>query len=72
MMEHKESQKFNESFPIHQSKDCIIAAVSNNEVSIIPGETGSGKSSQEVQYLYHHCNFEWFFDWFDLIYLHVV
>ena len=58
MMEHKKSQKFSESFLIHQNKDCIKAAVSNNEVSIIAGETGSGKSSEVVQYLYHHWNFE--------------
>jgi len=32
-------------------------AVTNSQVSIVTGETGSGKSTHLVQYLYHHCDF---------------
>lgn len=40
-----------ERLPAWYMKDEIVRAVSNNHVTIISGETGSGKSTQSVQFL---------------------
>lgn len=40
-----------EKLPIHQHKDEIVNYISNNQVTVIIGETGSGKSTQIPQYL---------------------
>ena len=40
-----------DELPIFEFKKQIIELVNNNEVSIITGETGSGKSTQISQYL---------------------
>jgi len=42
----------NKSLPIYEYRDEIVAAISNNAVTIISAETGSGKSTQVCQYLY--------------------
>lgn len=40
-----------ESLPIFKLKDQLLAAISSNQVLIVVGETGSGKSTQMTQYL---------------------
>ncbi|GAW81615.1 pre-mRNA-splicing factor ATP-dependent RNA helicase PRP16 [Plasmodium gonderi] len=44
--------KLKESLPIFKSKNELLEAVYNNNIIIIVGETGSGKTTQIVQYLY--------------------
>ncbi|KEG02478.1 pre-mRNA-splicing factor ATP-dependent RNA helicase PRP16, putative [Plasmodium vinckei vinckei] len=44
--------KLKESLPIYKSKQELLDAVYNNNIIIIVGETGSGKTTQIVQYLY--------------------
>ncbi|ANQ09335.1 Adenosinetriphosphatase [Plasmodium coatneyi] len=44
--------KLKESLPIFRSKKELLDAVYNNNIIIIVGETGSGKTTQIVQYLY--------------------
>ncbi|SOV18462.1 pre-mRNA-splicing factor ATP-dependent RNA helicase PRP16 [Plasmodium sp. gorilla clade G2] len=44
--------KLKESLPIYKSKHELLDAVYNNNIIIIVGETGSGKTTQIVQYLY--------------------
>ncbi|KAG8347292.1 Helicase conserved C terminal domain [Trypanosoma vivax] len=39
--------------PIYRCKDELLRCIGENPVSIIVGETGSGKTTQLVQYLYH-------------------
>lgn len=41
----------NRELPIYALKSVITEAISNNQVTIIMGETGSGKSTQVMQYL---------------------
>lgn len=41
-----------ESLPIYKFRDQLIEAVSSNNVLIVVGETGSGKTTQLTQYLY--------------------
>lgn len=43
-----------EVLPILDYEDDIVEAVKNNQVVIITGETGSGKSTQIPQILYRH------------------
>ncbi|EUD68731.1 adenosinetriphosphatase [Plasmodium inui San Antonio 1] len=45
-------RKLKESLPIFRSKKELLDAVYNNNIIIIVGETGSGKTTQIVQYLY--------------------
>ncbi|XHG04402.1 hypothetical protein AWENTII_007672 [Aspergillus wentii] len=40
-----------ESLPAWNTQDAIIRCVSNHQVTIISGETGSGKSTQSVQFV---------------------
>lgn len=40
-----------ESLPIYRFKDQIIEAVANNQMLVVIGETGSGKTTQMTQYL---------------------
>lgn len=47
----KELLKVRENLPIYQHKDKIIDYVTNNQVTVIIGETGSGKSTQIPQFL---------------------
>ena len=50
--------KFRKGLPIYRSKGDILAHVKKNPITIISGDTGSGKSTQLPQYLYeaglHH------------------
>ena len=40
-----------QSLPAWKLQDAIVTAVTNNQVTIISGETGSGKSTQSVQFV---------------------
>jgi HrpA-like RNA helicase len=40
--------------PIHSHKQTILTSIQSHPVIIICGETGSGKTTQIPQYLYHH------------------
>lgn len=40
-----------QSLPIYKLKDELIKAISNNQILIVVGETGSGKTTQMTQYL---------------------
>lgn len=48
----RECIRLHNSLPIYAKRQAIIEAVFHNQVVIIIGETGSGKSTQVVQYLY--------------------
>jgi len=57
--EQKEAlAKFRKGLPIYRSRGDILAHVKKNPITIISGDTGSGKSTQLPQYLYesglHH------------------
>lgn len=43
---HQDSLGYPESLPVTEKKQDIVNAISNNQVVIITGETGSGKSTQ--------------------------
>jgi len=43
--------KARQSLPAWQLQDAIVAAVQTHQVTIISGETGSGKSTQSVQFI---------------------
>ncbi|KAF9892528.1 hypothetical protein FE257_001637 [Aspergillus nanangensis] len=47
----KEMTRKREALPAWNIQDSIVRAVSNNQITIISGETGSGKSTQSVQFL---------------------
>ena len=47
-----ERSKFESALPMYSRKTDITNTVLNNKVSIVLGETGSGKSTQMLQYLY--------------------
>ena len=47
-----ELNRFENSLPIYARKNDVIQCVHMNQVSIILGETGSGKSTQLLQYLH--------------------
>ena len=51
-----ECRKLTTALPIYARRSHIIETVSNNSVSVILGETGSGKSTQLVQYLHQAQN----------------
>lgn len=42
----EEIQQFKQNLPIWPYRDEIIRTISNNQVCIIEGETGSGKTTQ--------------------------
>lgn len=48
----RESQRFSKALPIYARKKDILEVVKKNQVTVLVGETGSGKSTQIVQYLY--------------------
>ena len=48
----RECSRFLKALPIYAKRREIVEAVRNNQVVILIGETGSGKSTQIVQYLY--------------------
>ena len=45
------SQKQRQSLPIYKFKDELIKAVNDNQILIVIGETGSGKTTQLTQYI---------------------
>uniref|UniRef100_A0A2C9JL94 RBR-type E3 ubiquitin transferase n=1 Tax=Biomphalaria glabrata TaxID=6526 RepID=A0A2C9JL94_BIOGL len=47
-----ECQRLDNALPMYARRQDIIEKVTSNQVSVILGETGSGKSTQLVQYLY--------------------
>ena len=47
-----ECHKFSKALPMYARRQEILSMIENNQVSILIGETGSGKSTQLVQYLY--------------------
>ena len=49
-----ECNRFLNALPIYARKSDIIDIIANNQVTILIGETGSGKSTQITQYLYDH------------------
>ena len=48
----RECNRFNKGLPIYAYRSLIIDTVKSNQVCILIGATGSGKSTQLVQYLY--------------------
>ena len=48
----REKDRLSNGLPIYAEKSRIIRTIKENQVCIILGETGSGKSTQIVQYLY--------------------
>lgn len=46
-----ELTKLRENLPVYQSKEPILEVISNNLVTIVVGETGSGKTTQIPQFL---------------------
>ena len=47
-----ECVRFHKALPIYAHRQSIVEVVKRNQVSIVIGETGSGKSTQLVQYLH--------------------
>ncbi|XP_011312776.1 probable ATP-dependent RNA helicase YTHDC2 [Fopius arisanus] len=43
------------SLPVYTARDKILEALSSNQVLIIAGETGSGKTTQVPQYILEYC-----------------
>ena len=54
----RECSRFLKALPIYAKRRVIVDAVKNNQVVILIGQTGSGKSTQIVQYLYNSGLFE--------------
>lgn len=52
MNDEKEKSIMFKSLPIESSKEEIVNAIENNDVTIISAETGSGKSTMVPQYLF--------------------
>ncbi|CAI7721214.1 pre-mRNA-splicing factor ATP-dependent RNA helicase PRP16, putative [Plasmodium vivax] len=52
LQDKEDLRRLKESLPIFRSKKELLDAVYNNNIIIIVGETGSGKTTQIVQYLY--------------------
>ena len=53
----RECARLTEALPIYAKKSIIIDTVNSSQVCIVLGETGSGKSTQLVQYLYENGKF---------------
>ncbi|XP_046399834.1 3'-5' RNA helicase YTHDC2-like isoform X2 [Ischnura elegans] len=51
-----ELHNFRKSLPVWHLKGEIMYNINNNQVIIISGETGSGKTTQVPQYIMEHCN----------------
>ncbi|KAL0271676.1 UNVERIFIED_CONTAM: hypothetical protein PYX00_008692 [Menopon gallinae] len=51
----EEIQQFKQNLPIWPYRDEIIRTISNNQVCIIEGETGSGKTTQVPQFILENC-----------------
>ena len=53
--EHKKQtiKECQESLPIYYYKESLLEAIKEHQILIIEGETGSGKTTQIPQYLYH-------------------
>ncbi|KAF2225716.1 P-loop containing nucleoside triphosphate hydrolase protein [Elsinoe ampelina] len=49
--EQKKMNDIRQRLPAWQLKDAVVKAVSTSQVTIISGETGSGKSTQSVQFI---------------------
>jgi HrpA-like RNA helicase len=47
-----ECRRLSVALPIYARREDILTAIRNNQVCVVLGETGSGKSTQMVQYLY--------------------
>jgi pre-mRNA-splicing factor ATP-dependent RNA helicase DHX16 len=45
-------EEVRKSLPIYRYKESLLQAIADNQVLIIEGETGSGKTTQIPQYLY--------------------
>ena len=60
-MSIEETQK---SLPIYPFKQDLLEAIEAHQVLIIEGETGSGKTTQLPQYLYHAVSYTQFFSLF--------
>ena len=43
-------QRFTQSLPINKYTDLILQTINNNQVCLISGETGSGKTTQVRNY----------------------
>lgn len=52
LLEKEQLIKTKQSLPIYKAKQELLEMVYNNNIIIIVGETGSGKTTQIVQYLY--------------------
>ena len=48
----KELQEFRETLPIYMEEQSIVEAITENNVTIVCGETGSGKTTQVPQFIY--------------------
>lgn len=48
----KSLQEVRKSLPIYAYRDSLVEAIKDNQVLVIEGETGSGKTTQLTQYLY--------------------
>ena len=53
-----ECERFSMGLPIYARRTDIVRLINENQASVILGETGSGKSTQVVQYLYQTGRFE--------------
>ena len=49
---NKTFKQFRESLPIYQKRDEIIQSIKMNQVTLICGDTGCGKTTQVPQYIY--------------------
>ncbi|XP_067943753.1 uncharacterized protein [Watersipora subatra] len=50
----RECYRFNAGLPMYSYQHEIMKTISESQVSIVVGDTGSGKSTQVCQYLYEH------------------
>lgn len=46
---------FRKSLPVYNMRDEILNAINSNQVTVIAGETGSGKTTQIPQYIMEQC-----------------
>ena len=47
-------QEYRKTLPIWQQKDDIMQTILHNQVTIVTGETGSGKTTQVPQFILDH------------------